>query len=313
MKYTEKEFIEEVERLYGKGSFEIVGTFKGISSSILMKDKYGILSFKKARQILHYQPTIMLALNKTEYFMNQLKDKYPEQSEDIIPMSEYKNANTKMLFKNRFGVVSITPGNLLAGHFPTIRTAVNRKEYFKNQLLYLYDNKYDFIIESTDRHKGRCTLICPIHGEQSIDNDHIFNGSGCPMCNHGWEKSNLFYLIRLYNKEESFYKLGISHRLKNGKVRRYKEYKNLGYEIEELKIVEFDDFVECKDFETKLKRLIKNNIYMPKFWANENTTECFTADLLPVILRKVNDDLVSTSVETQSINNNDECENNESH
>lgn len=63
------------------------------------------------------------------------------------------------------GLVSVNPDNLIHGHIPTIRVAVNRKEYFKNQLLFLYDNKYDFEIDSIDRHKGRVTLICPIHGK----------------------------------------------------------------------------------------------------------------------------------------------------
>ena len=88
----------------------------------------------------------MSALNKTEYFMNQLRDIYPNIAGELIPQSEYVNAKTKMLFETRFGIVSISPDALLSGHMPNIRSAINRKEYFKNQLIYLYDNKYDYII-----------------------------------------------------------------------------------------------------------------------------------------------------------------------
>lgn len=71
---------------------------------------------------------------------------------------------------------------------------------------------------------------------------------GCPECNKSWEKSNVFYLIRLYDSNESFFKLGISF-LKNGKVRRFGDYEKLGYNVEPIKVIEFDDFLEARQFE----------------------------------------------------------------
>lgn len=158
-----------------------------------------------------------------------------------------------MLFNTKFGLVSATPDNLLHGHSPNIRSAINRKEYFKNQLLFLYDNKYDFIIDSADRHNGRVTLICTIHGKQSVDSDSIFLGTGCSCCNKGWEKSDTFYLVRLYDDKESFYKLGISYRLDNGDIRKFREYRALNYSIEVIYTHTFSDAIECKEFELKLK------------------------------------------------------------
>ena len=217
--------------------------------------------------------------------MNVLKEKHPNIYSKITPVSEYEAAKKKMLFNTDYGLVSISPDALLSGHCPNVRSAVDRKDYMRNQLLFLYDNKYDFIIESTDRHKGRITLVCPIHGNQFIDSDTIFTGSGCPLCNHGWEKSDLFYLIKLYDNSESFYKLGISHYIKNtNNVRRFKEYHRLGYEIEVIKLIQFDNFIECRELENKLKRLIKSSLYTPKKWDWETSTECFSNDLLPLIL-----------------------------
>ena len=97
----------------------------------------------------------------------------------------------KMLFDTKFGLVSCFPDALIHGYCPNVRSAVNRKEYMRNQLLYLYDNKYDFDITSTDRHEGRIILICPIHGRVSVDSCHIFSGSGCPECNKTQKKSDL--------------------------------------------------------------------------------------------------------------------------
>lgn len=39
MKYTEEEFKTEVKRIYGE-TLEVIGRYKGISKSILVKDKY---------------------------------------------------------------------------------------------------------------------------------------------------------------------------------------------------------------------------------------------------------------------------------
>lgn len=286
MKYTEEEFKKEVELLYNS-EFEVISRFKGLTKPILVKDKYGVLEYKRASEILKARPTILRASNKTEYFLNQLREKYPEIYEQLEPQSEYKTAKEKMLFNTKFGIISTTPDHLIQGHAPSIRGSVNRKEYFYNQLKYLYqDFDYDFIVDSTDRHKGRVILICPEHGESSIDSDWIFSGCGCPKCNVGWEKSTTFYLIQLSNENESFYKLGISYRTKDS-IRRYNDYKSLGYSIKEIKTKDFDDFVECIEFETKLKRLIKNNLYAPIKWPYKTSTECFSDNLLEIIINNI--------------------------
>lgn len=300
MKYNEEQFKEEVTKLYNS-EIKIVSKFKGLMYPILCQDKYGIMSIKAARQILMNRPGIKMALNKTEYFMNQLRDLYPEIAAKLTPASEYIKAKDKMLFNTQYGLVSFTPDNLIHGHMPTIRASINRKEYFKNQLLFLYDNKYDFIIDGTDRHNGRVTLICPIHGEVSVDSDTVFNGNGCPICNgNNHYKSNLFYLVKLYNEQESFYKLGISHHNAKKEIVRFKNYKKLGYNIEVIYTHLFEEAIECKEFETSLKRLIKNNLYSPKNWPVEGSDESFTNELLPLIKEHLIYDIVSTSNESQS-------------
>lgn len=283
---NEEIFKEKVNTLY-KGDIEVVGKFKGLNNPILVKDKYGVMSVKKAEFILNGRPSIKIALNKTEYFMNQLKDKYPEIAEFISPASEYKKAKEKMLFNTKFGLVSISPDSLLSGHFPSVRSAVDRKNYMRNQLLYLYEGKYDFKILSTSRHDGKVILICPIHGEVLIDNDYIFSGCGCIKCNSPANKSDVLYIVRLFNSEESFYKLGITYEMKNNKLQRFKQYKTLGYNIEVIKTIKFESFEKCRDVETKLKRLIKNNLYQPKKWEASKSTETFTDDLLSIIIKNI--------------------------
>ena len=173
MKYTEEEFKTEVKSIYGE-SLEVVGRYKGISKPILVKDKYGVCEIQSAGRLFKYSPNILTSINKTEYFMNVLKEKYPEIHEKITPLSEYEAAKKQMLFEDKFGVISTTPDALLAGHCPNIRSAVDRKIYFYNMLKDIYGDKYDFIITNTDRKNGRSILICPEHGEVDIDNEYIF-------------------------------------------------------------------------------------------------------------------------------------------
>lgn len=181
-KSNEVEYKKEVETMYN-GEIEVVSRFKSLTEPILVKDQYGVMSLPRASQVLKNRPGIKAALNKTEYFMNQLREAYPKIAEMVSPASEYKAMKKKMLFNTKYGLVSVFPDSLIHGNSPNVRSAVNRKDYMRNQLLDLYDYKYDFIVDSTDRHNGRITLICPIHGKILIDSDHIFSGHGCPKCN----------------------------------------------------------------------------------------------------------------------------------
>jgi len=285
MKYTEEEFKKEVKTIYGD-SLEVIGRFKGISKPIMVKDNYGILEISIAKLILQYKPSILKAINKTEYFMSTLKEKFPLIYENLKPLSEYKTAKETMLFQDKFGIVSISPDSLLSGHCPNIRSAVDRKIYFYNMLKDIYKDDYDFIITNTDRKNGRSIIICPIHGEVDIDNEYIFQGKGCPKCITQTE-SNIFYLIQLSSEIDTFYKLGISYELENGNIRRFRDYELLGYKVVELKRIKFDISRDCKNLELKLKRLIKNNLYLPITWPHNSSTECFKEDFLDIILENI--------------------------
>lgn len=301
--YNEEIFKSKIFELYNS-EIQIIGHFKGLNKTILSQDCFGIMQCN-AGSLLVSKPGIKAALNKTQYFMNMLEKVHPEIAEQLEPQSEYRAMKQKMLFKTKFGVVSASPDTLIHGHTPNIRSAVDRKAYFKNQLKFIYGDSYEFIITSTDRHKGKVGLICPEHGLQYVDSDIIFSGAGCPKCNRDTADPNLFYLIRLYTDDESFYKLGISHRLKNGSISRFKTYKSLGYNIDPLKIVVFKDSLESREFELKLKKLIRTNLYIPKKWDYNTSTEAFQENTLAKILEQINNieyDIVSTSMETQSSN-----------
>ena len=99
--------------------------------------------------------------------------------------------------------------------------------------------------------------------------------------------SKEIYLIKLKLNDDEFYKLGISYCDEKGNIRRFNDYKILGYKIEILKTITFEISRNCKDLELKLKRLIKNDVYTPKVWPHETSTECFKENLLDIILKNI--------------------------
>lgn len=281
MKYSELEFKNEVAAKYGS-EFKIVSKYISIYKPILVENKYGILDIPHAGYILKYKPGINMAINKTEYVMNMLKEAHPDIFNMIEYVGEYKSMKTLTIFKTHFGLVKMTFDSLLSGHKPSIRSAVNRKEYFKNQLKFIYGDMYDFKIEDTNRHGGKSILVCPIHGDVVIDNDYIFTGKGCPMCNNV-TPSNMFYLVKLKYEDFECYKIGITYR-DNGHPRRYNDYVKKGYDIEVIKEIDFDDNLKLKSFELKIKKIIKPYLITPPKWDATYSTECFTKDLLNIIL-----------------------------
>lgn len=285
MKCNETEFKKLVTELY-KGEIEVVGKFIGLSYPILIKDKYGIMLSQKANLILKYRPTINIALNKTEYVMNMLKEKHIEIYNKIKCVEEYKTMKSLTLFETDFGLVKTSFDSLLSGHMPGIQSAVNRKEYFKNQLKLIYGNKYDFKINNTSRHGGKSILICPVHGEVVVDNDYIFMGKGCPKCNN-ITPSTTFYFIKIKFNNFQCYKIGISYRLSNNQLRRYIDYRKKGYTIEVIKEIDFENNLELKQFELKIKKIIKNNLVTPPNWDSNIATECFSTDLFELVLNQV--------------------------
>lgn len=68
----------------------------------------------------------------------------------------------------------------------------------------------------------------------------------------------------MMNATESFYKVGVTYYDKKGTPRRFHDYKKLGYQVEVLNLMEFETVDECLRKETELKRIIKNNTYLPQ-------------------------------------------------
>ena len=152
----------------------------------------------------------------------------------------------------------------------------------------IHNNKYAY--ESTKYINSRSKLIvtCKKHGDfEQIANDHLA-GSGCPHCGaescntwsySDWESAGLkstafdsfkFYIIRLYNDEESFIKVGKTYRKLSDRF----AVGQSPYKYEILKTVEGG-----AEFISQLERSVLNSnavsYYKPEI-SFGGCTECFS-------------------------------------
>ena len=70
-------------------------------------------------------------------------------------------------------------------------------------------------------------------------------------------------------------------------MRRYNDYRKKGYKIEVIKEIDFNENLELKQFELKIKKLIKNSIITPPNWDANIATECFSEDLFDIVLNQI--------------------------
>lgn len=157
------------------------------------------------------------------------------------------------------------------------------KEEFIKKSDKIHNNKYDYSFVEYKDSKSLVKIICPEHGEfEQIPNSHL-KGSGCKKCGYrsiAWnylkhyendqqgQEQGTFYIIKLYNEDEWFYKFGIT---KNSLKIRFagKQYKNYKYKV--IKLIK-DTNYNCALMEKRVSQRVIQ--YIPKFsfWGH---TECF--------------------------------------
>lgn len=182
------------------------------------------------------------------------------------------------------------------GSLPTIESAIDKNQYFINKVNKIHNFKYDYpFLNYITAHK-KVIITCREHGNfNQTPRDHIFN-RGCPKCGDkrcsihhsndptGWTKTNwlrnsitspLFdsfkvYIIKCWNEEETFYKIGRTFRkIKN----RFYGKSSLPYNFEIIKVIE-GEAEEMYNTEVYLKNVNKEARYTPRL-KFKGDRECF--------------------------------------
>lgn len=187
-----------------------------------------------------------------------------------------------------------TPNSHLAGHSCPMCGSIKKGlsgrisiDNFIERSNKIHNNKYSYNKSVYVNMDTKIVITCPIHNDFSqIAASHV-RGSGCIYCfieDSGFTKTDFknrskgrectFYIIRCWNENEQFYKIGITSM---GVQKRFKNKKLLPYNYE-IVYQYVDEPEKIYDLEKVAHRSSKNYKYKPliKF---AGYTECFTKDL----------------------------------
>lgn len=226
-------------------SIEILEEYKGNSLKILAKDKYGLIYISPDKMLQGRTPTILSAVNKHDYFLERLKEVNIIAYNELEFITQYEFKDKKLICKDKYGELSISPDQLLSGCLWTSESAINRQEYEDSMMddgIYYLGNNTGFTSHRTIE-----------------KNKHILENIECYL-----------YFIKLKNKDEYFYKIGIT------KYSLTKRFMGLKYLVDEIKIIKTNRykaiFAEC---ELHVKLRLDGLHYKPKMKFN-GCTECYT-------------------------------------
>lgn len=158
---------------------------------------------------------------------------------------------------------------------------------FINRASIIHNNKYLYSDTGYYNYASNIKVICPIHGEFIINARTHLRGQGCKICSRydiGWRKStyvnfcnekhegkSILYIIKINNKENEFFKIGISV---HGYLKRYRfQKRNLSME----KIIEVQGSAKkIWEIEKILHRICRSKKIDFPSGLNSGDTECFT-------------------------------------
>lgn len=165
-----------------------------------------------------------------------------------------------------------------------------------NRIIKYHETKYDVSNTIFKKAKDNINIICPIHGEFSIQQDSFLRGQGCQKCSleemrykatgftsemylkryYATNKFPYLYIVYFYNNDEEFIKIGITYDID----KRFN--KNIPYKIKLIGIINVEP-----ELVMSLEKLIKRGIkeffpqykYKPKINFGGHT-ECYTMEIM---------------------------------
>lgn len=158
------------------------------------------------------------------------------------------------------------------------------QEQFIKKASKIHNYKYDYIKTIYTHNKNKIIITCKKHGDfKQIAYQHT-DGRGCTKCGNEshWKRSEyikkakerncIFYIIKCFNKEEEFYKIGITMKT----IReRYSGIKRMPYNYEIISEI-YGEAGFIWDLEKEEKIKLKEFNYQPSTKFKGSKTECFT-------------------------------------
>lgn len=243
--------------------------------------------------------------------IDKVKNKLKLNNDDFIERSisvfgdifDYKNLNyinnltkVKLICKLHNIEFEQTPTKHFAGQMSCPLCKKNKfakcnaltLEEFVERAKSIHNNKYSYENVNYINAHTKISIYCKNHNLyfDQTPNDHIYQQSGCVKCsikrslilnnkqfnNSNNEEYGTLYLIKLFNDEELFYKIGCT--FKDINIRKRK----IPYNVEIIK-TKADTIKNISIYEEQILNNFKQYQYIPKI-SFSGYTECFTKEIL---------------------------------
>jgi hypothetical protein len=274
----------------------ILSKYNKMKGLIFVENKYGIMETTPGDLLSGKMPSFESAVDKHEYFMEVLRLKRPDIYYNFEIKQRVSLLKKAIIIKNEYGYLRMIPSEILnSNKTPTIKAAICKTNYAINHFRKIHGFKYDYSSYNYILAEHKIGAVCRDCGHilESNYSGHIA-GKGCDACvkrinrykRSGFIKSSrgresICYIIKCWNDEEEFYKVGITS------LNLYKRFdcrKRMPYQYSEIHIFKGSPG-KVWDIEKQIHEFNKKNEYIPKMYF-EGITECFKKVDIDIIVEK---------------------------
>ena len=279
-KYNKETLLAEIKAMYP--NVEVLSEVHNASERALIRDEFGVCDVMVSTMLAGKIPSILSAINKTEYFKNKLNKINP----GLDVAGDYIDHDTRVIVNTKYGKCLMTPEALLRGARPTISSAENKTQFYINKCVEVHGDKFDYSLVKYKSEKSKVDVICKKHGIVSQTAvGHKLSKHGCPLCAgelKGYSKNDFvkmaggrectLYTIKCQGGDEEFYKIGITSNLVK---ERFDHKKAMPYEYAIVDEIKSCDAAFIWEEEKRLHSKHKKFKYKPKTYF-AGSTECFS-------------------------------------
>lgn len=272
-KLAKENFIKKFNEKYP--NYTII-EFESLSKPIVVIDELGVKYIKNNPfNALNHGFNIQSIVDKEQYIETKIKNYFPN-----LKLIKYDGIKKPVIVEDENGFLYRPQCyDLINGSVVTIETCDDKNKLFKFKANKKHNNFYDYDKINYINGKTKTTITCKIHGDfDQLPESHL-SGHGCKKCatvgfsKESWLKrlkgmKAYFYVLRVFNDEEEFIKIGITSTTIE---KRYKHLKKYEYDVL-MKVEETPSKVY--DIEKKQLKKYKNFKYLPK-QVFEGWSECF--------------------------------------
>lgn len=140
-----------------------------------------------------------MKLKTHKEFLKEIKEKNHKLLEEFEIIGNYRGTKAKILLRGEFGVVSMTPPQLLNGSIPDIKSALDKNEYIINMFKEVHGNQFNYSKVQYVNTTTKVKIICSEHGVFLQTPSSHLQGRGCPKCAGNKHYSNDEF-IKMVNK-----------------------------------------------------------------------------------------------------------------